>query len=200
MKQKNRHISKKLDIIALCTGRDTSSISGREIARRLSLSPQTALTSLNQLVQQGILRSTRKGRNREYLLNLDSLAARLMVLLMEHWRALNALHNAELRVVLEDLLPHAEAIIVFGSFAKGTEKSGSDVDLLVIGRADAGRMRAIARGYPRTVNMEFVSRREWEKSMREQRPLAIEVAESHLLFGDIDGVVGTLIGSWRGAA
>ena len=48
-------MSKYLDIIGVLINNLDNPINGREIARLLSVSPQTALNQLNQILKEGII-------------------------------------------------------------------------------------------------------------------------------------------------
>src|SRR5688572_24782312 len=71
-------------------------------------------------------------------------------------------------VLIEALAPLADSIelsFVYGSVARGTESSGSDVDLLVVGDADFGlvvdSLHGVEKKLGREVNAKVFSRREW---------------------------------------
>lgn len=59
---------------------------------------------------------------------------------------------------------------IFGSFAAGTATASSDVDLMLLGRADVRRLRSalsrVERSLGRTVNEHVISPREWTTRLR----------------------------------
>ena len=186
---KIRHMSKKLDIVGLFLRNYSSSYSGREVARQQKISPQTALTSLNFLIQERILHCATEGRNNKYFLNKVDFKVKLLLQMAEINKALDCCDNFELKSVIQELMPHAETIVVFGSFAKRLEKKDSDLDLIIINPADKEKIRKTIKIFPREVNLEFVSWKEFSDSVKEKRALAVEIMKDHLLYGNVFKVV-----------
>ncbi len=182
-------MSKKLDIIGLYLGEYTQSFAGREIARRLAVSPQAALAVLNELVQEKILLSSWEGRNRKYRLNKDNLSSQLFLALAETQQALVRLDNAELKAVLESIISEAESVIVFGSFAGGQQSEDSDLDLVIINAPHKEKIRKILHTFPREIQTEFVSWSEFTEAYRKTKALALEIKKKHLLYGNVFKVV-----------
>ncbi|RLE38115.1 hypothetical protein DRJ17_04910 [Candidatus Woesearchaeota archaeon] len=191
--KKIRHMSKKMDITSLYLEGYSNAFTGREIARKLSVSPQTALTHLKELVRLRILNANKKGRNIEYSLNLNNLQAKLLIEMAELNKSIQVLTNPELKIIFEELSPLAEAIILFGSFAVGKEKPDSDVDLVIVGRSNKDKIKKILRRYPRKINVEFVSLMALQKAFQQKKALAVEIAKKHVLFGDVHAIVDVFV-------
>jgi len=185
MINKIRHMSNKLDIIALYLSDYTQTISGRAIAKNISLSPQAALNNLNQMVRDGILSFSVRGRNKEYAVQLKSLKSRMMIEMAEYYNSLKRLQNSELNVLIEEMIPYCESIILFGSFAEWKEKKESDIDLVIVGKSDKMKIKGIRDKYPREVNIEFISLMNFKKAFKGKKPLALEILKKHILFGNI---------------
>lgn len=82
---------------------------------------------------------------------------------------------------------------VFGSMASGEATASSDVDLMILGRADARRLRsslgAVERALGRTVNEHIVSTHEWTERLRRREGFMREVRRGPKLWvrgGDQD--------------
>src|SRR3989338_936509 len=127
--EKDRHMSKKIDIIGLYLHDYNCSFSGREIARKLKINHQTALNHLSRLVQAKIILVKKEGKNKKYSLDHSSLKTRLYLQLSESYNALESLDKFHLKRAIEILLPAVEMVVVFGSFAKGLEQEHSDIDV-----------------------------------------------------------------------
>src|SRR3989344_6010111 len=160
MMRKNRHMSKKLDTCLLDLRDYSLSFSGREIARKIGINHQTALTVLNELVKEKIILSKVEGRNKKYSLNKKDLRTKLFLQMAESYKAELCLHKVELRMIISHLLPLAETIIVFGSFAKGLEKESSDLDLIMVGTTNKEDVIKAKNTFPREINIEF---RNWKE-------------------------------------
>jgi len=189
MIQKIRHMSKELDVMELYLDDYSKTFSGRTIAGKTALSPQTALSNLNQMVKEQILSFTVRGRNKEYKLNLENLQTRIMLEMAESYKAIRRLQNKELNILLSETAPYCESIILFGSFASWTETKDSDIDLVIVGRADKGKIRQIRNKYSREINIEFISLSDLKKSFKEKKALAIEILKKHILFGNIKPII-----------
>ena len=108
----------------------------RAIARQVGHDPGAVSRELRRLEEQGLLRSDLVGRARVYRLQPTSRYGRELRGLIQ--RTLGV--ESRLREALTDLSGVEEASI-FGSYAAGTERPGSDVDLLVIGRPSSDELR-----------------------------------------------------------
>jgi predicted nucleotidyltransferase len=52
-------------------------------------------------------------------------------------------------------VPLIERALIYGSFARGSERPGSDIDLLVVGHADPAALRQALRGAEKTLGREI---------------------------------------------
>lgn len=186
MIQKIRHMSK---IIDLYLDDYRKAFSGREIAKKTDLSPQTALINLNQMVKEHILSFTVRGRNKEYKLNLENIQTKIILEITEHNKALERLQNKELKILFNELFKYCDSIILFGSFASFSEKKDSDIDIVVVGKASKEKINQIINKYSREINVEFISLSDFKKSFKEKKALAIEILKKHILFGDIKPII-----------
>jgi predicted nucleotidyltransferase len=188
---KIRHMSNKLDIGILFVSDYSLKLTGREVARKVGLSPQIALNNLNNLVKEKIFLVEKQGRNNLFGLNLKDFGCLMFLSLVEEYRGLGSLKNKELKGLVEELLPLAETLIVFGSFASGKQGKDSDIDLIALGVKDRKKFNKVKRSFPREVNVEFLSWREFKKACLEKKALAVEVAKNHLVYGNVFNLVKT---------
>ena len=189
MNKKIRHMSNKLDIINIYLRDYSSSFSGREISRRLNVSPQTGLSVLNSLVKEKILKVLEEGRNKMYSLNLENFQAKLMIELAEKYKSRILANNFELSLIIEKLLPLAETIIVFGSFAKNTEKESSDIDLIILSTNDKNKIDKEIKLFSREINIFYFTWNKFVQILKQKEALAIEVKKDHLIYGNAFKVV-----------
>lgn len=191
---KVRHMSKKIDIIKMYLDDYSKSMSGREIAKKSSMSHQTALNNLNELLREKILFYSIKGRNKEYTLNLSFIVAKKMAEIAENIRAIEILEEKEIVIILQELMEHSETIILFGSFASGTHNKNSDIDIVVLGKADKNSINGIRKRYSREINVEYLTFNEFERLLKFKKPLALEILKNHVIFGDVSKIVDIF---WR---
>ncbi len=98
--------------------------------------------------------------------------------------------EAQLRAALEG--PDVRAAAIYGSWASGTRRPDSDIDVLVIGDADLRelrrRVRPIGKTAGRTVDLTVLSVDEYRRLLAEKSSFARGVLESPLtpLIGDLN--------------
>jgi len=124
----------------------------REMARRVRASPAAVGTELAGLARLGVLRSETVGRSLVYAVNEKSPVLPEMRSLVQKTLGI----EAEIAEAL-DGLPGLESAYLFGSYASGLERAGSDVDLLAIGKPDpvelSERLAPVERRLGREVNV-----------------------------------------------
>jgi len=102
---------------------------GREIARLLNVSHTGVQKAIERIVRMGLAHEKRIGSSNVFWTNKDSYLFRTF----HSWFSLEGKIGQEildtLRSKLEEVVASAT---VFGSFAKGTPDSGSDLDLLIV--------------------------------------------------------------------
>jgi predicted nucleotidyltransferase len=129
----------------------------REIARRIGASPATVGAELAGLERLGLLRSASVGRSLVYSINETSASVAEVRALVQKTLGV----EASIRDALTGL-DGVDSAYIFGSYASGTERAQSDIDLLVIGRPDrlalSERLAVVERKLGRDVNV--VSRTE----------------------------------------
>lgn len=188
-----RHMSNLLDIANIYLPDYSVSYSGRMVAKLAKISPQSASTYLNHGVNQGIFKFITKGRNKEYSLNLLDIRARYFISISECYSAFNGLKDKELRVLIKEISPYAETIILFGSFASGTQDKDSDIDLVILGKSRKKEIDRIKKHFPREVNIEYINYSDFKKTLMQKNALALEILKNHVIFGNVNKVVDMFI-------
>jgi predicted nucleotidyltransferase len=123
---------------------------------------------LARLEALGLLRSKSEGRQKYYQANSDSPIFEELCGL-----AVKTIGLADvLRAALAPMARKIDLAFVYGSQASGQAKSGSDVDLLVVGDADDlalhGAVSQAEKQLGRSVNYTLLSQRELKKRRREK--------------------------------
>jgi len=103
----------------------------REIARSIGESHSTVLRKINELIRENIVDYNLEGKNKVFFIK-NNLKAKNYVYSAEIYK-LNKLLNKhkELSIIFEEIKKNFSKgmIILFGSYAKGSEKSDSDIDI-----------------------------------------------------------------------
>lgn len=105
----------------------------REIARSINKPHSTVLRKINKLFKEGILDYKREGKNKTFFIK-NNLKTKNYLYLAEIYKLNKILEkHPELSIIFEDIIKKVpnEMIILFGSYAKGNEKSDSDIDIFV---------------------------------------------------------------------
>ena len=119
-------------------------LTGREIARKADLSPRAAQLALQELYAAGVV--NRKAVGASYLFSLNRsryVVENILSPLFESERGLAAAMIEELRKALPN--KGIVSIIVFGSVARGENKQGSDLDVMIV-VGNSLNVRKIAAG------------------------------------------------------
>lgn len=114
----------ELKILSFFTLHPEDSFHVRELSRRTKLSLGGTNKALSSLHSQGLLDRKRIGSNLVYTLKRDDLIVRRLGIVSI---------LIELEPLKDELAEFSGLIILFGSFARGENTTGSDLDLLVIG-------------------------------------------------------------------
>lgn len=192
---KIRHMSKKIDIISLYLDDYNKSLTGREIARQCNINPQTALNHLNTLTKLKLLTVNKKGRNKEYALNLQSPKLQPSLCIAEHTKALVRLNTPEIYHLIAEISILCQTIILFGSFADQQETKTSDIDLLTIKCKDKKKINNIIKRHPRKIHIEHITLSDFTKAVKNKTAFALEVQKKHILFGNIEPIIEKYISS-----
>ena len=158
----------------------------REIARLTETSPGTLHKELARLAQAGLLTREKVGNQVRYGANRQCPIFEELASILRKTSGLSD-------VLLDALAPLARRVrlaLVFGSVARGEERSGSDVDVLIIG--SVGFAEAVNALHPaqdrigREINPVVMTASELRKKAGEPFLRAVLGGEKLFLIGDED--------------
>jgi predicted nucleotidyltransferase len=165
---------------------------GRELSRLVGLDGKTCHTALRHLARQGVVHSRRAGTAILYRLNDRHVLVR---------QVLESVFRTEAGLIeayAGDLRKRAGipllSIILFGSVARGEERPGSDVDLLLVAPdREAGRrhqealdraMVALSTSYGNPPQVILLGRRAFSRKARSGDPFVAQVLRTgRVLYG-----------------
>lgn len=131
-----------------------------------------------RLVAAGILSERRLGNQRRVRANPDSPVYPELRALAD--KLLGA--PVILRRVLATFGPRIRRAFIYGSYAKGTDRSSSDIDLLVVGNCDyaklAGKIAQVERRIGRAVSVRLYSPGEFDALSESRDPFIAAVMRS----------------------
>lgn len=177
----------KLRIMGLYSSNYKASFHVREMAKLLHKNHATLLPHLRALEKDKILTAKMKGKNKVYSLNFSNLLAKEYLTFAEKYRTVQHLQEVFfIKKLSTELLALnlSGSVILFGSYAKRTQKSDSDIDLLCIGDiqpAQIKKIREIGKTYGKTVNVKKTTIKGFEQGLRAKDVLIREVIKHHIL-------------------
>jgi predicted nucleotidyltransferase len=173
-------------ILAALYGAPDEAFFVRQLARRVDVSVGSVQRELVTLADAGLLVRSQTGNQVFFRANRDHpVFAELHALLAKTAGIFSQLSEA-----LAPLANEIEFALVYGSFARGEETAGSDVDLMVVGKATLDelleRLASVERGLQRPVNPTVYSSREVRAKLKAGNHFlkAIQEGKSTFLIGD----------------
>src|SRR3989344_3511967 len=119
-------------ILKYYLGNYKKELHGRGLIGKVHLSQKAIALTLEELEKKGLLKSRKQGNMRYYRLNLENTEIKDIINIVELLQKIQFFtrHRTLAHVFRQD-----ERIVgIFGSYAKGTHKEDSDVDIFIVGR------------------------------------------------------------------
>lgn len=160
----------------------------REISRLTGTTPGTMNKELSRLHEAGLLEREWVGNQLRYSANRSHQIYQELAGILR-----KTVGIAD--VMLESLSPLAGSIelaFIYGSIARGTETAGSDVDLLIVGGVEFGKVldavHPTQKKLGRDVNAKVYSRREWNAKAKSGDAFVTEILKGPkiMLIGDLN--------------
>lgn len=177
-------------VLGLLLMRPEQQIHLRELARVIGAAPGTLKKELDALCDAGLLRAERVGNQVRFCANTaHPVFPELQALIRKTIGLADAL-----RLSLAPLVDRIDAAFIFGSMASGTERAGSDIDLMVVG--DAGFAEIVDATYEaqaalgREINPKVMSASEWQAKRSECNAFLQDVLNKPriMLIGNADAL------------
>ncbi len=148
-------------VLGLLLLRPEEALHGREIARRTGLPSGTLTRELTRLAQAGLLKREKRGNQLLY-------SAERKCPVFEELASILRKTSGVVDVLGEALAPGEDRIrtaFIFGSMGRGEERTGSDIDLAVIGDISFAEvvklLHATQGALGREINPKVYSVKEW---------------------------------------
>ncbi len=169
-------------VLSLFVGDYQNEVYGREAARELSMNQKTVANVLLRLEKENILRSKTEGRNKVYRLNLSNPALMHILSMVEEENAVHFREESGLgRDFVDEILKSkSPLVIIFGSYANGTQKKNSDVDILALSPFDAD-LSDIQKFYKIKASVKEYSEEEFKEALKSGDFLITEVLRKHVV-------------------
>jgi len=159
----------------------------REIAKNLDKEPSHFQKALNSLVKEGVLKDERKGNLRFFKLNKNySLYEEIKKIISKTLGI-----EARFKKMINNLAG-IEYAFIFGSIAKSKEYSESDIDLMIIGKADQDdfidKVSELEGELRREINYHIYDKQDAIKKLKEKNSFLVRIFNEPkiILKGNID--------------
>ena len=182
MYKKIRMTENTLQVLALFTNDFNREYYVREVEKLLKISPRTAQLILEDLEDKGIIESKVRGKIKTFKLNPSEFTKRYLVF-VEQYKVIAFLEKKLLiKEIIEKIAPHVKGIgIIFGSYAKGLEKKGSDLDIFVAGEYNDEEVKKVSKNLGIEISVKCYPLKTFEKSLTKDILLK-EVLKNHVIF------------------
>jgi len=175
-------------ILALLFGRPDESFYLRQVVRASGRGLGPVQRELKLLTEAGLIRRTRSGRQVYFQANPESpVFPELKSLIAKTVGVGDALRRA-----LAPMKPLIRVALIYGSAARGEEKPGSDIDLLIVGDVSFSdlvlHLQVPQNALGREINPTVYSIAEFQSRLRERHHFVTSVIDEKkiFVFGDED--------------
>lgn len=168
-------------------------IYGRGLIKKVKISQKNIALTLEKLEKLGVLSSKTQGNIRYYSLNKSNPLCKKYLILIELESSIKFLeNNPKINQVLNKINKN-QIICIFGSYAKGTQKKDSDLDLFVVGKFNEKEIKQIGEDYNLEINIKKGSKLDFILSLRKKNPFINEILENHILISGYENFVEEVI-------
>jgi predicted nucleotidyltransferase len=189
-------MSKKLDInendllvLALFSNGYDREYYIREICTYLPISHGTAQTILVRFEQKRVLASSQRGKTRLFRLKSGEISIQYLVLAEIYKKIRFMEEKPYISEIMNKVSSFSEGtVLLFGSYAKGTDTEGSDIDIFVAGTVNEREVSKIGRMYDVEVNTVAYPGTAFAVPYRSD-PLVLEVKKNHIVWKNTESFV-----------
>lgn len=165
----------------------------REVGRLLGVSSRTALVTLANLEEKGVLESKKRGKIKIYSIRKTILSREFFLLAEQYKKILFLEKNNLIKEILEKVEIFIQGMaIIFGSYAKGIQKEGSDLDLFIVGKYNEKEIKNTGKRYGIDINIKSYPLHLFEKE-RYGDIFLKEIIENHILIKGTEGFVRRIV-------
>ncbi len=141
------------------TSKPNKSFSVRGLAKAIGISPGASGTAFEYMKKKNIVTLKIVGKTYQYKANLENPLCRQWKILFN----LDQLADSGIVEQIVEKIPNLLSVLLYGSFAKGTNDEKSDVDLLVITQKPVKISFRLGEKIKRETNLTIFSLSEWKK-------------------------------------
>ena len=182
MYKKIRITENSLQVLSLFTNDFKREYHVREVEKILKISPRTAQLILEDLEDKGIIESKIKGKIKNFKINPNEFTKKYLVF-VEQYKAIAFLEKRLLiKEIIEKITPSIKGIgIIFGSYVKGLEQEGSDLDVFVAGNYNKDEIKTVSKNFGVEISIKCYPLKTFKKNLTKDILLK-EIVKNHVIF------------------
>lgn len=186
--------NKYFQILELFMGNYLQEVHGRSLVGKIGLSQKAIALTLDELEKLNILKSRKTGNMKYFRLNLLNTEIRDLFKITELIRKMNFFQKHRKIAHLFRKEDKDKIIGIFGSYAQGTAKKDSDLDLFIIGNNKKEKYSQSGKILGLEISLKFFSEKELVQLLQEKNFLIKEIIQNHLLIFGTEKFVNLI---WR---
>lgn len=186
MYKKIKFTENTLQVLSLFTNDFKREYYVREVEKLLKISPRTAQLILEDLEDKGVVESKTKGKIKTFKLNPSEFTKRYLAF-VEQYKSIAFLEKKLLiKEIIEKITPHIKGMgIIFGSYVKGLEKDGSDLDIFIGGSYNNDEIKKVSKNLGIEISIKCYPLKTFEKNLTKDILLK-EVLKNHVVFLNVE--------------
>lgn len=188
--------NKYYEIIKQFLGDYSREIYGRELIGKVRLSQKGIALALEELEDKYILKSRKQGTLKYYKLNHEYTGIKDFIKIAEMLKKTEFFSKQR---AIAHLLKHDNRIVgIFGSYAKGTQKKDSDVDIFIIGKKKAKDYDEQDKKLDLDISIKYFNPIEWRNLLRKNNNLCKEIISCHILVFGVEAFIDSAWSDYYG--
>lgn len=164
----------KKELLALFFANPDKAFYLREIGRIIGKQPGVFQRAVNSMVKEGLLQSEYRANTRCLKINRDYPLYKELKSIIGKTAGLVAGIKDGL-----DKIKNIRLAFIYGSYAKGAEQEFSDIDLMIVGNPDEGKLidlfDSLEKKFQREINYTLYSPGVFKKALKDQDPFLLNV-------------------------
>ncbi len=158
-----------------------TAFSVRGLASAIGISPAASRMALDFMKKKGIATLNVVGNTYQYRASLESALCRQWKVLFN----LDLLADSGIVQSLREKIPNLQSVLLYGSFARGTNDEKSDVDIMAIAHKAVKIVPGFSGRIKREVNLTVLSSAEWKaKAVKDRVFYENVIYDSIVLYGE----------------